>query len=188
MATVNEECVSILPDELLPPDPDGLYEFVDDEWKEKGMGGESSWINGQIFFLLRNFLQQSPIGYLFGPECSYACFPEDSKKFRRPDLSFVRKGRFPDEKIPQGRLELAPDLVVEVVSPHDTYVDIEARLDDFRRVGVPLMWVVNPADKTVKIYCEGNLSPEVRTVDGTLDAGDVLPGWSCPIREFFPQS
>ena len=51
---------------------------------------------------------------------------------------------------------------------------------------MPLIWLVNRADRIVKIYRDGKLNPEVRTVKEVLDGGTVLPGWTCVIREFFP--
>ena len=47
--------------------------------------------------------------------------------------------------------EVAPDLVVEVLSPSNTRRDIQARLDDYRQVGALEFWLVSPDAKTVEV-------------------------------------
>ena len=50
----------------------------------------------------------------------YQCFPHDPGLVRKPDVSFVRYGRFPGGVLPEGWAKIPPDLAVEVVSPNDT--------------------------------------------------------------------
>ena len=45
-----------------------------------------------------------------------------------------------------------PDLAVEVVSPNDSADELEEKLDDYQKAGVPLVWVVNPSSHTVMVY------------------------------------
>ena len=58
---------------------------------------------------------------------------------RRPDVSFVKKGRLPGDVAPKGWVKIPPDLAVEVVSPNDSVEElIEEKLADYRKAGVPL--------------------------------------------------
>jgi Uma2 family endonuclease len=54
--------------------------------------------------------------------------------------------------LPNGWAKIPPDLVVEVVSPNDTAYELEDKLADYQKVGVPLIWVINPNSRTVRVH------------------------------------
>jgi len=70
---------------------------------------------------------------------------------RQPDLLVVLKGKVPQMEASPERLEIAPDLVVEVVSPHDSLKALMGKLNDYHRIGVRGVWLVNPLAKTVEV-------------------------------------
>jgi Uma2 family endonuclease len=47
----------------------------------------------------------------------------------------------------------APDLVVEILSPSNTAIEMERKFDVYREAGVREYWIVNPDSKTVHTYC-----------------------------------
>ena len=59
--------------------------------------------------------------------------------------------------LPQGWGKIPPDLAVEVVSPNDSADALEEKLDDYQKVGVPLVWVIYPEPRTVKVFRQGRL-------------------------------
>lgn len=75
---------------------------------------------------------------------------------RAPDAAFVRRESIEKQGIPKGFWEGAPDLAVEVISPNDTYTEV----DEWLSAGCSLVWVVNPRRETVEVY----QSPEDITV------------------------
>ena len=99
-------------------------------------------------------------------------------------MSFVRAGRLPKEGIGPGLLKLAPDLAVEVLSPSESASELEEKLDDYRACGTPLIWVVDPARRTVMIVASDAPVRWLRE-DDALDGGNVVPGFSCPVAELF---
>lgn len=102
---------------------------------------------------------------------------------RAPDIAFVSKDRLPDP-LPYGYLELAPDLVVEVVSPNDTAREVREKVDDWLNAGVRLVWVVDYQKRTITEYRSRKPIRVLREED-TLNGGDVVPGFSLPVREVF---
>lgn len=102
---------------------------------------------------------------------------------RGPDISFWSKERLPE--VPEGYIEIAPDLTVEVVSPSDHFSRINRKLREYLDKGVRLIWVVDPEDRTVTIYRPGT-EAVILTESQALDGGDVLPGFTCLVRELFP--
>lgn len=175
-------------DDLLTLADADRYELLHGKLVEREMGAEANWVAMQILFLLRLFLEKRPLGYIFGSEASYACFPNDPRHAPRPDVSFVRFGRLADEKLPKGFFKIPPDLVVEVVSPNDVAEDISEKVADFQSVGVPLIWVVYPGTRRVLIHRLAD-NPLGRaselTESDTISGEHVLPGFECPVSEFF---
>jgi Uma2 family endonuclease len=105
--------------------------------------------------------------------------------FERPDISFVRRGRLPGDVPPKGWVKIPPDLAVEVVSPNDSSDQLEEKLADYEKVGIPLIWVVSLTSRTVMVYrADGSVS-RLRE-DDELSGEDVVPGFRCPIREILP--
>ncbi len=160
-------------------------ELVDGELREKGMGLESSFVQTRLRRLVGNFVDERGLGMVFDGEAGYRCFPHRPRLVRKPDASFVRTGRFPNDRPPLGYTDLAPDLVVEVISPNDTSFEVQERLNDFLLAQVPLIWMVDPHTRTVHVYSLGE--PFRRLTDGDELTGDpVLPGFRVRVAALFP--
>jgi Uma2 family endonuclease len=78
----------------------------------------------------------------------------------------------------------APDLAVEVFSPNDSPREVNDKARMWISFGVPLVWVVNPDTRSVDAH-RPNLTLLTLTEDDTLDGGNVLPGFTCPVRDLF---
>jgi Uma2 family endonuclease len=187
MTTITPRTV-FTPDDLLRL-PDAVsYELVDGKLVERNMGMESSQIAARILILLGRFLTDHQLGLIFGADASYQCFPDAPNKVRKPDVSFIRSGRLADDRAPQGHSRIHPDLVVEVVSPGDLSYEVEEKVAEYLRAGVPLIWVVHPPTRTVRVH-RPRTAPQDRVSDltdaDTLTGEDVLPGFSCAVRDFF---
>jgi len=100
---------------------------------------------------------------------------------RGPDQAFVSTERMRDRPPPaRGFWEVAPDLVVEIVSPDDTADEINQKVREYLAAGTRLVWVVYPRQRQVNVY---RASGDVRILfeEGTLDGEDVLPGFRAPL-------
>lgn len=184
--TIGEQIYT--PDDLLRM-PDGeRFELVHGKLVERHMGTEAVGFASRIFGLIWMFLLDHPLGHLLMSEAGYACFPDDPNHTRRPDTSFIRFGRLSNEKLPKGHCPIPPDLAIEVVSPNDAAEEVTSKVADFQSVGVPLIWVVYPASRRVLVH-RLRSSPHERiselTDADTITGEDVLPGFSCPVAEFF---
>ncbi len=103
---------------------------------------------------------------------------------RAPDLAFFRSDRIPRGGEPRGFWEIAPDLVVEVISPNDTPGEIQSKVREWIEAGVRLVWVVYPDSRTVRVI-RSLLDREELGADDTLGGGEVLPAFSCRVAELF---
>ena len=117
-------------------------------------------------------------------DASYQFLPDRPNVVRKPDVSFIRPGRLPDERLPDGHIRLAPDLVAEVVSPNDLFYDVEEKIAEYRQGGVRLIWVLVPPTRNVLIRRLDGPAGEVRE-DGELSGEDVVPDFHCRVGDLF---
>jgi Uma2 family endonuclease len=78
----------------------------------------------------------------------------------------------------------APDLAIDVVSPSDTYTEVEEEVGDWLDAGTRMVVVVNPRTRSASVY-QARDQIQNLTEDDPLDRGDVVPGWTLPLREVF---
>ena len=102
---------------------------------------------------------------------------------RLPDVSWIAADRADAEPIP-GFPEGAPALAIEVKSPTDTYAEMERKGQRWLDYGCRLVWVAYPERRTIAIYRPGQ-PPETLGENDTLDGGELLPGFSVPVRRIF---
>ena len=152
---------------------------------EMEMGGLASWVGGEIHRQVSSFARENRLGWAFPQETAFECFPPDATRVRKPDTSFVRAGRFPNEQLPGGFVTLVPDLAAEVVSPNDTAVTVERKVRQFLAAGVRMVWVVLPETRDARVYRPGRPVSGVEP-DGFLDGEDVLPGFRLRLADLFP--
>lgn len=127
------------------------------------------------------------LAWVFGPDCGFRCFPGAPDKIRRPDVSCILRDRLPLERLSEGYVETAPDLVVEVVSPNDLAYEVKEKVQEYLGAGVRLVWVVYPPSRTVHVYrLEGAVT--VLGADQELSGESVLAGFSCRVGDLFPDA
>ncbi len=187
MAT--EEKTRLTADEFLcfEGDPDKRYELVDGEVIELSPppGHEHGGVAFNAGMLVGNFVRPRHLGRLYAAETGFKIH-QLPDTIRAADLSFVSRGRLPDGSNPQRYLALAPDFLVEVVSPDDNAQRVEEKVQDWLRAGTQVVWVAYPSLKGVFVW-RGLDRVEWRSGDDDIDAEPVLPGFSCKVAELFSE-
>jgi energy-coupling factor transporter ATP-binding protein EcfA2/Uma2 family endonuclease len=177
----------LAPEDLLAMPDGGHYELIDGQLKERRVSVLSNFIALEIGGRLYNHCREHDSGWLFAAELGYRCFPWKPGQVRRADVSFIRRERYSwDQLTHDGFMTLAPDLAVEVVSPNDYGREIEEKVDDYLRAGVPLVWVVYPEIRVVHVYRGDGTAGRFRGAD-ELSGEDVLPGFRCKVDDLFPR-
>lgn len=103
---------------------------------------------------------------------------------RAPDAAFVRTERADKVGNSEGFFPGAPDLAVEVVSPSDTFVEVEEKVFDWLQAGSHAVVVVNPRKRSVTVY-RSFTDVRVLSTSDTLTVEEVVPGWRLPVAEIF---
>jgi Uma2 family endonuclease len=127
-----------------------------------------------------NYIEDHRLGVLY--DQSGFVFERDPDTLLEPDLSFVRRDRVPLDE--DAYPEIPPDLVVEVVSPSQTGPSVEEKVSIYLATGVRLVWVLDPARRTLRVHRADGSDQMLSEVD-IVDGEDVLPGFQLPLAELF---
>jgi Uma2 family endonuclease len=155
-------------------------ELVDGEVRMSPAGMEHEAIVAALIEALRPHVRRGRLGHVFGSSAGYH-IPHGH--LRSPDVSVVSAQRLPG-KLPKGYGDFAPDLAVEVLSPWDEAVAVAAKVAEYLRGGVRLVWIVDPEKREATVH---RLGVEARTIaaSGELDGEEVVPGFRCALRDLF---
>ena len=170
-------------DEFLAlPETEPASEYIDGEVVQKTMPTlDHGIVQRLLSFVLTLYLRAHPIGEA-GSEIRCIFGPAGRERTYVPDYLFVAAGRFQRGPRP---LRGAPDLAVEILSPDDRMTRVMAKLRFYLRHGVRLVWLIDPERRTVTVLTPPNVT-RILTEDETLDGDEVLPGFSCAVREILP--
>lgn len=145
----------------------GRCELVDGRIVPMSPTGElHGGYEGDFYYEIRSFVRAHKLG-----------------KVRAADVLFISDERYAEKKSPS-YLDVAPDLIVEVLSPDDTLSQMMQKLREYFAIGVRLVWVADPRASIVYAY---RSTTDVRefTATDVLPGDDVLPGFAVPVVTLF---
>lgn len=165
------------------PDDGYRYELVKGELRKMPPAGfEHGSLAIKIGWRLGQYVEMNNLGLVLAAETGFK-IASDPDTVRAPDAGFVRKDRIPAE-LPKGYFPGAPDLAVEVISPSDTFQEVEEKVFDWLESGTSLVWVINPSRRRVTVYSSpSNIT--ILTENDELDGEDIVPGFRCRISDLF---
>lgn len=167
------------------PDNHMRHELIDGELHEWPLnGGEHGFVSGRMAGWLGAFLERRPgdLGDLFAAGTGF-WLAHDPDTVRAPDVAYVSAARLSRALVP-GYPEIAPDLVVEVVSQDDLADELQIKVKEWLRAGVLLVWVLYPATRSAMAYqVDGSVS--LLHADDALHGERALSGFSCRVGDLF---
>lgn len=164
------------------PDDGKRYELIDGELHMMSPAGSvHGRIAARITAALWQHVDENNLGAVYAAETGFLLSLEPDT-VRAPDVAFVRQERLENVGDVEGYLPLAPDLVVEVVSPNDRFTAVEAKAHVWLGAGAQMVVVVDPGTRTVRVYRTMESIAVLREAD-ELDASDVVPGWRFPVAD-----
>ena len=163
---------------------DRNLEYDDGIFLEKNVSERSVYVGGWIYFLLMREAIKTGTARVYGSELIYRCWPEEPRRFRKPDASVIRAERVaalgPDPRT----IRIAPDLAVEVISPTNTVDDLSEKLALYRAADFGPVWVAHLPTKIVDVHNRDGSVTRLRAGD-EITAGDILPGFRHKIADLF---
>ncbi len=132
---------------------------------------------------LRQFVRPGRMGRVVGSD-SGVLVQRNPDTVREPDIAYISAAKLPlDVRVP-GYLEVIPDLAAEIISPNDTQREVNDKTQMWLSYGVSIVWEFYPDERAI-VVARSEGPPVVLNEDDTLDGGDVLPGFTIPVREIF---
>jgi Uma2 family endonuclease len=160
-------------------------EFIDGEWRERTVSVQADAVIVNLLTALREHVRATKIGRVQGPECGYQCFPDDPKRVRKPDASFIAAGRLSADQL-QGNARIAPDLAAEVASPNDKVFELNRKVTEYLAVGVKLVWLVFPLTRAVWVLRSDGTGGWVAG-SGQVSGEGVIPGFAISLDTLFAE-
>ena len=162
-------------------DAEGRIELIDGEVRKMSPAGSE---HGDVAMLigesLSGYVRTRGLGKAYAAETGFI-IRQNPDTVRAPDVAFVKKERLTKTS---SYFPGAPDLVVEVVSPNDSQIEVHTKVIDWLRAGVKIVIVVDPEKQNAIIHRSPTEIDHI-DINGALDAGDVIPGWTLPLRDLF---
>ena len=132
---------------------------------------------------LRNYVKPRRLGRVAGSDFG-VILERGPDTVREPDVAFISVQKLHLDIRLTGYWEGIPDIVAEIVSPNDSPREVNDKARMWISFGVPLVWTVDPEIRTIEVHRPNQPLLKLSDVD-TLDGGQVLPGFSCPVRDLF---
>ncbi|MDE2785481.1 MAG: Uma2 family endonuclease [Chloroflexota bacterium] len=132
---------------------------------------------------LHQFVRARRLGRVIGSDTGIQ-LEHNPDTVREPDLAFISAERMPLDLRERRYAQVVPDLVVEIVSPNDRPLPVFDKAQMWLRHGVRLVWITDPEARTITALTQSGPARTFTETD-TLDGGDVLPGFTCPVRDIF---
>jgi Uma2 family endonuclease len=103
---------------------------------------------------------------------------------RGADICYYSYQRLPKGELPLGYVDVVPELIFEVRSQYDRWIDMLRKAAEYLNAGVLAVCLVGPMRKRVMV-CEEEEMPRILSADDVLILPEVLPGLEVPVARFF---
>jgi Uma2 family endonuclease len=162
----------------------GPCELVKGEIVHMAPGGlEHSEVSTNITLLLGVYVRRKRLGRVLSNEAGIVV-AKDPDTVRGADVAFISYERLPKGQRFRSFLRHRPELVVEVLGEDQSWEKMNEKVADYHAFGVDLVWVADAHTETVRVYPKGG-EPLVRQRNEELSGGELLPGFSCKVADFF---
>ncbi len=138
-----------------------------------------NWVRDNVAAVLRDFVHPRNLGRVF-LETGYQLSPET---VRIPDVSLVPADRMREIDLDR-RIQGAPALAIEVVSPPDLAEGLTQKVKQYLAAGAKAAWVFYPKTRDVQVF-RADGGSFIRREHATLEDHDLLPGFSLDLKSVF---
>jgi Uma2 family endonuclease len=148
-------------------------------------GYQHGEIEARIAEALSTFVRPRKLGRVLTGEVGLYT-RRDPDRVRGADVIFISAAAYARRTPGLAYLDVAPEIVVEVLSPEDRAVDVNQKLREYFAIGVGQVWVADPQARVLTVH----LTPtDARELSGAerLSGGDVLPGFELDVASLFDE-
>jgi Uma2 family endonuclease len=141
---------------------------------------------GRVTILLGTWLrsQRPPRGEVVCGEAGFVLRTDPETITAGVDVAVISAAQADAVTPDTTMIEGPPTLIAEVLSPNDTQEEVTERVAEYLDCGVPVVWILNPYFRTVTVHRPGVSAVALDSRD-TITGDPELPGFSCPVADFF---
>lgn len=132
---------------------------------------------------LRSFIESRQFGTLLTNAGIW--LENDLDTVRKADMAYISNENIQAGALNHGYLEAVPDLLVDIIGPTDFLQTVRENAKMWSAHGVRLVWIIYTGARSVFTYHAYDGSILTLTENDNLDGENVLPGFSCPVRNIF---
>ncbi|MCI0416785.1 Uma2 family endonuclease [bacterium] len=172
-------------EELLKMPDDGFrYDLVRGILKKMSPGGKKHGkVAIKISSPLARHVEVNNLGEVYAAETGFK-LASNPDTVRAPDVAFLSRKRVKKIGDIEGFIPGAPDLAVEVVSPSDSFSEVEEKVLEWLDSGTKLVIVADSRKRTLSAY-RSRTDIRVLKEGDILDCSDVVPDWQLPVKGIF---
>jgi Uma2 family endonuclease len=145
-------------------------------------GGKHGRITGRLHSLMGYYVMTHGLGEVHSAETGFI-LERKPDTVRAPDIAFISKARAAQADT-KGFIPIAPDLVVETLSPDDRASEVSAKIQWWLEHGVREAWVVDGHNQSVTVHRPDGAIRRYG-LDETIEGGEVIPSLNLPLRDLF---
>jgi len=166
------------------PDDGNLYELIEGKLHIiSPAGSEHGKVAARLLISLGIHVESLDLGEVFAAETGFR-IASNPDTVRAPDAAFVSHEKLNSTESTGAYLQLAPELVVEVVSPSDSFSEVESKALQWLDAGCLLVLIADPDNESIQIYRDSQQRQILRTGD-SFDSGEVCQNWKLEINDVF---
>jgi Uma2 family endonuclease len=170
-------------EELFARGDNGRVELIEGELIHMAPTGYTHGrIESKFATILRQYVERQNLGEVFTGEVGIYTH-RNPDTVRGADVAYVSNERFSQVQS-NSYLDVAPELIVEVLSPDDRWSAVMEKLAEYFTIGVQSVWVADPQHQHVFVY-QSLTEVEQFTANDELNGGTILPGFTAQVTEFF---
>jgi len=165
------------------PEDGNQYELIDGELVvTPSPNTRHQKILGKLFLLLSAYIEKRDLGEVYVSPLDTVFDPNN---VLQPDILFISKARLAD--LARERIEGAPDVVVEILSPSTFHKDLRRKMAVYSQFGVQEYWIVDPEMKTLELHMRSasGLQLAHRFSANEIFKSPLLEGLQIPVASLF---
>jgi len=172
-------------DELLAMGDIGPCELVDGRIvRMTPTGAKHGTIESRLTVDLGIFVRHQSVLWVLGGEVGVYT-KRNPDRVRAADIAVASRTRLPGGP-GKGFLEVAPELVVEILSPEDRWQDLRQKIAEYFAIGVDRVWIVEPENRSVLVFTSPTESRQL-TENDDLKGEGPLHGFSIRVAHLFAE-
>ncbi len=133
--------------------------------------------------ILGNYAEEHGLGTVLNNDAGVIT-ERNPDSVRGPDVAYYSFARMPPDNVPAGYPSAPPEIVVEVLSPHDRWSEVLSKAGEYLQAGVSVVCVLDPEARSATV-CRADGPPQLFAEGQELALPELHAEFRVPVAKFF---